>query len=69
MKRKIIFVVLLLSFIISVNAQKKIETTELPKAAQDFLQKYFSHTSVKIAKKDPEHGKKGYEVKLKDGTK
>ncbi|MDI6034387.1 PepSY-like domain-containing protein [Flavobacterium sp. LB2P84] len=68
MKRKIIFVSLLLGFVLSANAQKKIETTELPKAAQEFLQKYFSHTSVNIAKKDAEHGEKGYEVKLKDGT-
>ncbi|MFV8392100.1 PepSY-like domain-containing protein [Flavobacterium sp. LB2P6] len=68
MKTKITFIVLLLGFVLSVNAQKRIETTELPKVAQEFLQKYFSHTSVDIAKKDPEHGEKGYEVKLKDGT-
>ncbi|MFV8372084.1 PepSY-like domain-containing protein [Flavobacterium sp. LB2P74] len=68
MKTKITFIALLLGFVLSANAQKRIETTELPKVAQEFLQKYFSHTSVDIAKKDPEHGEKGYEVKLKDGT-
>ena len=68
MKTKITFIALLLGFVLSANAQKRIETTELPKAAQEFLQKYFSNTSVDIAKKDPEHGEKGYEVKLKDGT-
>lgn len=68
MKNGIITVVLLLSFVISANAQKKIETSELPKPAQDFLQKYFSNTTVDITKKDAEHGEKGYEVKLKDGT-
>lgn len=68
MKNGIITVVLLLSFVISANAQKKIEISELPKPAQDFLQKYFSNTTVDIAKKDAEHGEKGYEVKLKDGT-
>ncbi|TDE49194.1 PepSY-like domain-containing protein [Flavobacterium sp. GT3P67] len=68
MKRKITFIALLLGFVLSANAQKKIEITELPKAAQDFLQKYFNHTSVNIAKKDAEQGEKGYEVKLKDGT-
>ncbi|OXA81628.1 Putative beta-lactamase-inhibitor-like, PepSY-like [Flavobacterium aquidurense] len=68
MKTKIIMAVLLLGFVISAKAQKKIETTELPKPAQEFLQKYFSYTSVEIAKKDAEHGEKGYEVKLKDGT-
>lgn len=68
MKTKITFIALILIFVLSANAQKKIEATELPKAAQDFLQKYFNHTSVHIAKKDAEHGEKGYEVKLKDGT-
>jgi hypothetical protein len=68
MKTKIIIAVLLLGFVISAKAQKKIEITELPKSAQEFLQKHFSNTSVEIAKKDAEHGEKGYEVKLKDGT-
>ena len=68
MKTKIITVVLLLCFVMSTNAQKKIEVTELPKPAQEFLKKYFGNTSVEKAKKDAEHGEKGYEVKLKDGT-
>ncbi len=68
MKTKIITVVLLLCFVMSANAQKKIEVTELPKPAQEFLKKYFENTSVEKAKKDAEHGEKGYEVKLKDGT-
>lgn len=68
MKRKITLVALLLGFVLSASAQKRIEITELPIAAQDFLQKYFSYTSVNIAKKDAEYGEKGYEVKLKDGT-
>ena len=68
MKNRILIVVLLLGFVISTKAQKKIETTELPKPAQEFLQKYFSNTTIDIAQKDAEHGEKGYEVKLKDGT-
>ena len=68
MKTKIAFAAVLLGLAVSANAQKKIETTELPKAAQEFLQKHFSHTSIEVAKKDAEHGEKGYEVKLKDGT-
>lgn len=68
MKKIITFAVLLLGFAISAHAQKRIETSELPKAAQDFLKKHFSYTTVDIAKKDAEHGEKGYEVKLKDGT-
>lgn len=68
MKKKITFVVLLLGFVISTNAQKRIQTTELPKVAQEFLQKYFGNVAIDIAKKDAEHGEKGYEVILKDGT-
>ena len=68
MKTKIIMAVLLLGFVISAKAQKKIETTELPKPAQEFLQKHFSKTTIESAQKDAEHGEKGYEVKLKDGT-
>jgi hypothetical protein len=68
MKNKIILAALLFGFIISANAQKKIEVSELPQPAQEFLKKHFSNTTVDIAKKDAEHGEKGYEVKLKDGT-
>lgn len=68
MKNKIILVVLLFGFIISASAQKKIEVTELPQPAQEFLKKHFSNTSIDVVKKDAEHGEKGYEVKLKDGT-
>jgi hypothetical protein len=68
MKNRILIVVLLLGFVISTRAQKKIETTELPKPAQEFLQKYFKNITIETAKKDAEHGEKGYEVKLKDGT-
>ena len=58
----------LLFLAISASAQKKIEVSELPKPAQDFLKKHFSYTTVVSAKKDAEHGEKGFEVKLKDGT-
>ncbi|MTH16752.1 PepSY-like domain-containing protein [Flavobacterium sp. LC2016-01] len=68
MKTQHIITALLFSFAITANAQKRIETSELPKPAQEFLQKHFNYTTVDIAKKDAEHGEKGYEVKLKDGT-
>jgi uncharacterized membrane protein YkoI len=68
MKMRITFATVLLGFAISANAQKKIAVTELPQPAQDFLKKHFSNTTIDVAKKDPEHGEKGYEVKLKDGT-
>jgi hypothetical protein len=68
MKMKLFLAIALLVATISASAQKKIEVTELPKPAQEFLEKYFSHTLVEKVQKDPEHGEKGYEVKLKDGT-
>lgn len=68
MKLKIIITVLVMGLSLTVNAQKKIAVSELPKESQEFLKQYFSYTSVDIAKKDAEHGEKGYEVKLKDGT-
>lgn len=68
MKMRILVAVALLMVTVSVSAQKKIEATELPKPAQEFLKKHFSHTLVEKVQKDPEHGEKGYEVKLKDGT-
>ena len=68
MKNRIFIAVVLLFLAISASAQKKIEVSELPKPAQDFLKKHFSYTTVVSAKKDAEHGEKGFEVKLKDGT-
>lgn len=68
MKNRIFLAIALLTLTISASAQKKIEVTELPKPAQEFLKKHFSHTTVVTAKKDAEHGEKGFEVKLKDGT-
>lgn len=68
MRTKIIFSVLAICLALTVNAQKKIAVSELPKESQQFLKQYFSHSSVGIAKKDAEHGEKGYEVILKDGT-
>jgi hypothetical protein len=68
METKIFLSFILLFLSLSASAQKKIEVTELPKPAQEFLKKHFSHTSIEKAQKDPEHGEKGFEVKLKDGT-
>lgn len=68
MENRIFIAVVLLFLAISASAQKKIEVSELPKPAQDFLKKHFSDTTVVSAKKDAEHGEKGFEVKLKDGT-
>lgn len=68
MKTRILFAIALLSLTISASAQKKIEVTELPKPAQEFLNKHFSNTTIESVKKDAEHGEKGFEVKLQDGT-
>lgn len=50
------------------TAQKKIATAELPKGANEFLAQHFKGIAVTKAKKDAEHGEKGYEVILADGT-
>jgi hypothetical protein len=68
MKKRIFLALTLLMLTMSASAQKKIEVKELPQPAQDFIKKHFSNTSIEIAKKDAEHGEKGFEVKLKDGT-
>lgn len=59
---------LLLVFAMSATAQKKITTAELPKGANEFLAQHFKGIEVAKAKKDAEHGEKGYEVILSDGT-
>lgn len=48
MKKIFIMAVLLLGFVISASAQKKIELTELPKPAQDFLKKHFSNSAIDV---------------------
>lgn len=58
----------LLLFAITATAQKKITTAELPKGANEFLEQHFKGNDVVKAKKDAEHGEKGYEVILADGT-
>ncbi|SDJ80571.1 PepSY-like domain-containing protein [Flavobacterium noncentrifugens] len=68
MKTKITFVAILLGFAVSTNAQKKIESSELPKPATAFLEKYFKKEAIDLVKKDAEHGEKGYEINLKNGT-
>jgi len=68
MNTKITLVAIVLGFAISATAQKKIEVSELPKPAISFLEQYFKKEPVDLVKKDAEHGEKGYEVKLKNGT-
>ena len=68
MKTTPILTVALLSLAMSVTAQKKIEVADLPPASINFIREYFPNTTVEKAKKDAEHGEKGYEVILSDGT-
>ena len=68
MNTRNIFTALLLFIAITVSAQKKIEVSELPSGARDFIKQYFPNATIDKAKKDAEHGEKGYEVILADGT-
>lgn len=68
MKTKNIFAVLLLLLALTVSSQKKIAVSELPSAATEFIKLYFPNATIEKAKKDAEHGEKGYEVILSDGT-
>lgn len=68
MKTKNILAALLLLIAVSATAQKKIAVSELPAGATAFLDKHFKGIPIDKAKKDAEHGEKGYEVILKDGT-
>lgn len=68
MKTRNIFTILLFFMTMIVSAQKKIEASELPSGANEFIRKYFPSATIKKAKKDAEHGEKGYEVILSDGT-
>lgn len=64
--KKLFFAAALL-FAVTASAQKKIEIAELPKPALDFIEKHFPGIPVDKAKKDAEHGEKGYEVILSNG--
>lgn len=50
------------------TAQKKIDQTALPKAANEFLEKHFKGNAITTVKKEADHGEKGFEVRLADGT-
>ncbi len=68
MKTKNLFVLLLLFSAMVATAQKKIKVSELPAESTSFLERYFPQVTIERAKKDAEHGEKGYEVRLSDGT-
>lgn len=68
MKTRNLFTGLLLFIAVTVSAQKKIEASDLPPASINFIREYFPNATVDKAKKDAEHGEKGFEVILSDGT-
>lgn len=68
MKTTNVLVAALFFLTIATQAQKKINTSELPQGAMAFLDKHFKGVAIKVAKKDAEHGEKGYEVILQDET-
>ena len=68
MKTTHILTTLLLFFAIVANAQKEIKVSELPPGALEFMNTYFPDAKIEKAKKEAEHGEKGYEIILSDGT-
>jgi len=68
MKTTKIIAIALLLMGTAATAQKKIATSELPKPANEFLAQHFKGIDISKVKKDAEHGEKGYEVILADGT-
>ena len=68
MKTNYFLVAVLLLTAVATQAQKKISNSELPKEATTFLEKHFKNNAIDHAKKDSEHGEKGFEVILADGT-
>ena len=68
MKTTKILAFVLLFIGMTATAQKRITTAELPKGANEFLEQHFKGIAIDKAKKDAEHGEKGYEVILADGT-
>lgn len=63
-----IFATALLFTAITATAQKKIDQAALPKAANEFLAQNFKGNAITTVKKEVEHGEKGFEVRLADGT-
>jgi hypothetical protein len=67
MKIKHILVASVFFMALSATAQKKITNDELPIGAIEFLNTHFIGIAIEKAKKDAEHGEKGYEVILANG--
>ena len=70
MKRFILTIAVMLGFAYVASADERpIEVSQLPKAAQEFIAKNFSHQPVLYANVDREVLDTDYQVRLEDGTK
>lgn len=68
MKTKNLCAALMFFIALTAPAQKRIEIADLPQPALNFIEKHFPGIPVDKVRKDAEHGEKGYEVTLGDGT-
>ncbi|KGO89503.1 PepSY-like domain-containing protein [Flavobacterium suncheonense] len=69
MKTVFSLMVFLLLPLLSCDAQgRKIDPSQLPEGAHTFLKEHFPNKTIVRATKDWEHGEKGFEVWLNDGT-
>lgn len=66
---KVSIAILTFLFCVStINSQKKIEVSDLPSAASQFLKRHFANEVIKKVKQRRKHGQRGYEVYLTNGT-
>ncbi|RZJ73668.1 PepSY-like domain-containing protein [Flavobacterium sp.] len=68
MKNAIFSLILVFATTFASAQDSKLKVTDLPKEAQNFLEKYFKGEKIEKVKKEAQIGEKGYEVKLANGT-
>lgn len=69
MKAQFIYLAFMVFMSCIINAQgRKIDPPQLPQGAHTFLKEHFPNYTITRASKDWEHGEKGFEVTLNDGT-
>ncbi|RZJ67776.1 MAG: hypothetical protein EOO50_04160 [Flavobacterium sp.] len=67
MRTTILSLIFLLGATFTQAQDSKMKVTDLPKEAQNFLEKYFKDAKVEKVKKESQIGEKGYEVELANG--
>lgn len=71
MSMKTVYTIMFFIFILLLSCNtlsRKISPSQLPEAAQAFLKEHFPDRTIVTTTKDWEHGEKGFEVWLNDGT-